>query len=133
MLQNRFLKNFTKFKGKHLCWSRFLTKLHVSGPETSLKSDSSKGIFLWILHNFSKDFVCLQNTSGWLLLLIPPFQPRFYPLITHCSFFSFIFALSLLITVFLRKCIKNEDVFTFYTSLLKKSNMNTAKTISPRQ
>ena len=34
----------------------------------------------------------LQNTFGWLLLLIPLFQPRFYSLITLFSFFASFFS-----------------------------------------
>ena len=34
----------------------------------------------------------LQNTFGWLLLLIPPFQSRFYSLITLFSFFRSFFS-----------------------------------------
>ena len=45
------LKNFAIFTGKHLCWSLFLIKLQAFRPPTSLKGDSNKGVFLYILQN----------------------------------------------------------------------------------
>ena len=58
------LKNFAKFKGKHLCQS-----LTVSlGPANLFKKwDSDAGIFLWILWNI-KGHLFLLNTPQWLLL-----------------------------------------------------------------
>ena len=44
--EKSILKNFTKFKGKHLCWSLFLINLHASSPATLLKRDSNTGVFL---------------------------------------------------------------------------------------
>ena len=39
-------KNFAIFAGKHLCWSLFLISLQGQNPSTSLKRDSSAGLFL---------------------------------------------------------------------------------------
>ena len=50
-----FLLESWKFTGKHLRWSHFSKK--VSWPEDSLKRHSSTQIFLWILHNFSKNLI----------------------------------------------------------------------------
>ena len=44
--EKSILKNFTKFKGKHLCWSLFLINLHASSPAILLKRDSNTGVFL---------------------------------------------------------------------------------------
>ena len=37
------LKNFAKFKGKHLCWSLFLNKV-AAWPAALLKSDSGTSV-----------------------------------------------------------------------------------------
>ena len=58
-----------------------------------IKRDSSTGIFPWILKGFSKNIIYRTLVYRWLLLLIPPFQPKFYPLITLFFFFYFIFFL----------------------------------------
>ena len=72
---------FTKDKSKWL-------KLQASKPENRSKRDSSTGIFLWIWYIFfQKPY--LQNTFGWLFLLIPPFQPRFYNTFMITLFSSF--------------------------------------------
>ena len=46
--QINILKNFAIFtiKGKHLCWSLFLIKLHTFKPTTFLKRDSNTGVFM---------------------------------------------------------------------------------------
>ena len=46
------LKIFAIFTGKHLCWSLLLIKLWVCRSATSLKTDSNKGVALWIMWNF---------------------------------------------------------------------------------
>ena len=62
----------------------------------------------------------LQNTSGWLLLLIPPFQSRFYPLITLFTFFPSFFPFIL----------DNCNYGSLYRKGIKvKINMNVVKTI----
>ena len=45
------LKNFTMFKGKHLCWSYFLIQLQGWRPAIVLKRDFNTGALLWILQN----------------------------------------------------------------------------------
>ena len=70
-----------------------------------------------------------------LLLLIPLLQPKFYPLITLCSFFSSLFTFiidncnhgSLL-----RKCLKMKT-FLLFTIVYSKINIDIVKTILPRQ
>ena len=52
-VKKRVYKKFTKFMGKHLCWSHFSIKLQTSGL-TLLKSESGTCIFLWILRNFQE-------------------------------------------------------------------------------
>ena len=47
-----FLKIFSIFTGKHLCWSLFLINLQACRPATLLKKDFSTGVFLWILRIF---------------------------------------------------------------------------------
>ena len=61
--------NFVKFIGKHLCWSLFLIKLQAVRPATSLKRNSSTGVFLWLLKNF-QEHIFLLNASGLLLLVV---------------------------------------------------------------
>ena len=84
-------KNFAKFTGKHLCWSHFLVKLQVLRPATSFRRDSSTGISLRILCNFSK------NLNTELLLVTAPANsslPTRVLSIDHSFFlFSFIFLL----------------------------------------
>ena len=41
-----FLKNFTKFVGKHLCQSLVFNKIAGPRPATLLKRDSGAGVFL---------------------------------------------------------------------------------------
>ena len=59
-------KNFTKFKGKHLCWSLFFHKVAGLRPVTLLKYRLQTQVFLWILWNFKKTF--LKEYLRWLLL-----------------------------------------------------------------
>ena len=100
--------------------------------ETLLKRDSSTGIFLKILRNFSN---CLQNTFVWLLLLIAWFQPKFYSVITLFPFFLHFILLLPIIAIMgvyserVKKCI----FFSFLTIIYPKININVVKTISPRQ
>ena len=46
------LKYFSGLTRKHLSWSLFLIKLQIFTPVTLLKSNSSTGVFLWILQKF---------------------------------------------------------------------------------
>ena len=46
------LESFTKFTGKHLCWSLFFNKVAGLRPESLLKRDSNSGVFPWIWWNF---------------------------------------------------------------------------------
>ena len=76
--------------------------------------------------NFEKFFKkpYLQNTSGCLLVLIAPFQPTFYALITLSSFFLSFFPF-----------ISNNCIYYNWFSLLlfpiiyQKINVNVVKTI----
>ena len=85
------LKESSKFTEKYLCCSHFSIKLQASRLGTSLKRDSSTVVFSCEICAISLKHY-LQSKSRWLLLLIPPFQPRFYllSLITvfwlHCFF-----------------------------------------------
>ena len=54
LLKNMFLKNFTKFTGKHMCQSIFFNKLPAKG--NFIKRETPTRVF--------------QNTSGPLLLII---------------------------------------------------------------
>ena len=45
-------KNFAKFTAKHLWWSLFFINLKAL-PTTLFKRNSSTGVFLWTLWNFS--------------------------------------------------------------------------------
>ena len=109
------LKNSAKFMETHLCWSLFSKRLQVSWPETSLKRDFSRGIFLWILKKiFEKTY--LQNTSGCLLVLISPFQPALHALIT--LFFLFVS----------NNCNYGNLLSLFFTIIYQEINVNVVKT-----
>ena len=57
-------KNFAKFTGKHLCWSLYLYFWRL------LKSDSSTGVSLWSLRNFSGHLSCRHLRTAalaWIL------------------------------------------------------------------
>ena len=61
-----FLRNFVKFREKHLCQNFFLNKVTDWGL-TLIKRDSGTGVFLW---NFW-EHLYLHNTSGgcfWIWL-----------------------------------------------------------------
>ena len=59
VLQNPYkidvLKNFAIFTANYLCWN-FLIKLRAWMPAFSLKRDSHRGFFLWILRHFLEQF-----------------------------------------------------------------------------
>ena len=61
------LKNFAKFKWKHLCWSLFLIKLQAFRLRSLFKRDSSRGVFPV---NFAKLLrkTILQNIYERMLL-----------------------------------------------------------------
>ena len=50
--QEGVFKNFTKFTGKHLCWSLFFDKLQAWDLQFYLKWDSSTGVFLKLFEIF---------------------------------------------------------------------------------
>ena len=102
-----------------------LTKLQVSRPETSLKRDSSTGIFLWILRNVSKNLI-YRKIFWWMLLLIPPFQPMFYQFIT-------LFLLLLLIISIIRVCSESVLKSVFFSIFVMERLYSTLKTILCRQ
>ena len=69
------LKNFAIFTRKHLCWSIFLIKLQAISSATLLKTNSNRGVFLWILQNFRRTPI-LKNICKWLLLAMSPHSPQ---------------------------------------------------------
>ena len=56
------LEIFSKFIGKHLYWSLFLTKLLVVRLGTLPNSDSSKDVFLRILKIFYRHLFCKTSS-----------------------------------------------------------------------
>ena len=75
----------------------------------------------YFLVNFPQFFKkhYLQNTSRWLLLLIPPFQPKF---LSICSFFPSLFSFYywlLQLWDFTQKVFKNK-VFLLFTIFFSK-------------
>ena len=77
----------------------------------------------------------LQNTSGWLLLLIPPFQPKFHLLITLFLFFPSFFPLLLIIAIMgvCSENVKKKKIFlTFYSRLFKNTDNVASAIIDPR-
>ena len=117
---------------KHLCWSHFLTMLQLSKPETSLKKDSSTGIFLWIFSNFSKNL--LYKTSQMTALADSSITTKVLStyhtlLVFFITFFFYYWQLQS--WEFTQKVSKNEGFFTFYNSLFKNyiKKKNAVKTI----
>ena len=87
--------------------------------ETSLKRDFSTGIFLWILHNFSKNLITEH------LLTIAPANfsiPTEVMSIDHTFLVFLIFFLLLLI-------IAIKEYFSLFTITYQKINMNVVQTI----
>ena len=118
-------KNFAEFTEKPLRWSHFLINLQVRRPDTSLKKDSSTGVSLGILRNFSKK-PYLQNTSGWHSSF-----PTKVLSIDRTFRFSINFFLLLLIIAIMGVCserVLKWRFFTFYNNL-SKINMNVVKAI----
>ena len=73
----------------------------------------------------------LQNTSGWLLLPIPPFKAKFYPLTTICLLFSSFFPLindNCNYGNLLRKCLK-VNILLLFTIVYSKININVVNTM----
>ena len=66
-LRKGALRNFTKFKGKHLCQSLFFNKVAGLKPATLLKKRLLHRCFPVNFANFLRTLF-LQNTSGRLLL-----------------------------------------------------------------
>ena len=63
----RLFENLCKIHRKISCCSLFLMKFQALRPATLLKTDSSKGVFLWILWSFLRTPI-LQNICERLLL-----------------------------------------------------------------
>ena len=61
------LKKFSKFTGKHLCWSHFSIKFQAFRLATLLKRDSNAESFLWKMQDFLKTPI-LKNICERLLL-----------------------------------------------------------------
>ena len=88
-----FLIFFANFKGKHLCWSLFFTKLKAFRPATLLKTDSYTSVFLWNLTNSEEhyfeehlnDCFCVLITSSYIDFY-NPLQYTFY-IFTNNFFF----------------------------------------------
>ena len=66
-MKKDFLENFAIFIGKHHSWSYFLIKLQAWITGTSLKRDSSAGVFLWILRNFLEHLFWRTSANGCFL------------------------------------------------------------------
>ena len=104
-------ENFAKFTGKYLCRSHYLTKLQVSRPGT-LKRDSSTGILLCILCNFSAGLIYRtppDNWSCWFLCSKQGFI-HWSHLFVFPSFFTFIIVNCNYWSLF-RKCIKMKILY----------------------
>ena len=61
-----------------------------------------------------------KHLSWWLPLLIPPFQPRFYPMVNFFHFFPSFFSFHYVYKKWrMYKCITMKIFFTFYNILFK--------------
>ena len=67
--KKEFLKNFTKFKGKHLCWSFFFNKHLGLSPAILLKKRLQQKCFSVNFVKFSRT-PFLKNSSRRLLLFV---------------------------------------------------------------
>ena len=76
VLQKGVLKNFTNFKGKHLCWSFILMKLKAWRLATLLKGYSSTGVFLVKFAKFLRTPFFTEHLR-WLLLICFLFKSKF--------------------------------------------------------
>ena len=68
-LKKVFLKNFTKFSGRHLCWSLFFNKVSGMRSTTLLKERLQQRCFPVNFVKFLRT-PFLQNTSRQLLLFV---------------------------------------------------------------
>ena len=128
LLKKEFLKNFTKFKGKHLCWSLFFKKDSGLRPATLLKKRLQQKFFLWILWSFQEhlfyrtlpnDF--FSNLSHSFILhrsFIYLFGPSFVRKIHKNSQFWYLFILQIHLVLYI--------VNVFYTI-----DQNINRSISP--
>ena len=85
-----FLKNFTKFSGKHLCWSLFFNKVSGMRPATLLKKRLQQSCFPVNFVKFLRT-PFLQNTSRQLLLF------PIHLTISFCENFLYIYSNLLLL------------------------------------
>ena len=67
-IKKGFLKNFSKIRGKHLCWSLFLIKLQGWGMQLHQKEAWTKVFVISINIEMFLRTAFLQNNSGRLLL-----------------------------------------------------------------
>ena len=69
------LRNFTNFKGKHLCWSLFLVKLQAFWPATLLIRDSSTSVWIFKVLLPTLSIIRILNlfviSLLWLLCSLP--------------------------------------------------------------
>ena len=82
------LKDFSIFKGKHLCWSLFLIKFLVFRSTILLERYSNTGAiftFLWILRNFYKLLVWRKSINGCFWIMSSQiFHPLIWRLQSRC-------------------------------------------------
>ena len=122
----------------------FFTKIHVKTSLLESFLNNVAGFNAWnfikrrlwhrylpvnFLQFFKKPY--LKKITGWLLLLIPLLQPKFYPLITLCWFFSSLFSFifdNCNYGSLLKKCPKMKT-FLLFTIIYSKININVVKII----
>ena len=112
---------------KSICWSQFLTVLKA---RNFIKKRPWHKYFPVNFPQFFKKLY-LQNTFRWLLLLIPPFHPKFYRLIILCLFFLSFFPFIIDNCNYgslLKKCLKME-IFLLFAKVYSKININVVQII----
>ena len=127
-LKKKFLKNFTKFKGKHLCWSLFFKKDSGLRPATLLKKRLQQRYFPVNFVKFSRT-PFLQNTSRRPFVIYLSFilqrsfvylsEPSFVRKIDKNSQFCYLFILQIHFVLYI--------VNAFYTI---DQNINTRNYVS---
>ena len=121
LIHNWFRSNCSQIFYKIDALKNF-SKIHRKRPLLGSLSNKAASLKAWNFIKKRPQHRYFPETSGWLLLLIPPFQPRFYPLIT--LFFLFFLHFYPFITdncnfeSLFRKGIKMK-IFTFYNNWFK--------------
>ena len=113
-LKKELLKNLTKFKGKHLCWSLFFNKDPGLRPATLLRKRLQQRFFPWILWSFQEhlftehfpttsSFSNLSHSSILQRSFMYLFEPSFVRKVDKNSQFWHLFILQIHFILYIAK------------------------------